>query len=161
VFNDRGIEIKLVTTGKMSGCNSTSEYVKENKNLVTELSNLSMDELYCLYKYSDLVVCPNIIEGLGMSGQCLEALAVGKPVVHVKSMGMEESLNSVGLDFETAKLNWVDIGDYENMAAKIQFVLDNKEQVIEAQKPVLEAYSKITWGDVASKYMEVFNKIAR
>ena len=161
ILNDKGIEVKLVTTGSMLSCNSTAKFVKQNKNYVIELGNLTLDELYCLYKYSEMVICPNIIEGLGISGQCLEGLAVGKPVVHVKSMGMEDSLKSVGLNYETAKLNWVEIGDCEKMALMTEYVLNNKEQVIEDQKSVLEAYSKMSWRDVAVRYIEVFNKVVK
>ena len=158
IVNDEGINIKLVTTGKMEACNSTAEFIKGNSDLVVELSDLSMKELFCLYYYSEMVVCPNIIEGLGISAQCLEALSISKPVIHAKSMGVSESLKNVGLNFDTAKLNWVELDDYIGLANKITYVLNNHEEVVRSQRNVYEAYSKLTWKDVANEYICIFEK---
>ena len=158
IVNDETANIKLVTTGKMDACNSTAEFIRGKSDLVVELSDLSMRDLFCLYYYSEMVVCPNIIEGLGISAQCLEALSIGKPVIHAKSMGVSESLKNVGLNYDTAKLNWVELDDYRGLANKITYVLNNQEEVVRNQRNVYEAYSKLTWEDVAKEYLCIFEE---
>ena len=157
--NQNGIDIKLVTTGKMNDLKDTSVFLKKHKKLIIEVNKLELNELYCLYKYSKMVVCPNIIEGMGISGQCLEALSIGNiPVVHVKSYGILESLQSVGLDYDSADLNWIDIGDVEGMTRKICEVYNNPAKHITKQKDIVLAYEKKSWKQVCQEMLHVFNE---
>lgn len=158
--NDKGIDIKLVTTGKMEHVLNTKKYVSENPGLVLEIGSISTEDLYCLYKYSALVVCPNIIEGMLISGQGLEALMIGGiPVAHGKSLGIEESLKSVGLDFESANLNWFDLYDDKQVASIIEDILYLPMSHIEKQKGIIDAYTRKTWDDFAEKFTELFNEL--
>lgn len=159
VLNKKGCNLKLVTTGSMRNCNSTADFVKKNKNIVVEIGSLPIEDVFGLYKYAELVVCPNIMEGLGISGQCLEAISVGTPVIHAKSMGMQESLSNVGLDFKSAPLRWVELDDYEGLVKEIKYVLANRENVAKKQEVVLESYLSVTWEDVAKNYMDLFKSI--
>ncbi len=156
-----GINLNFVTTGHVSDVKSDEKLVNDLgvSNLIIETGSLSSQELYALYKYADLVVVPTIIEGLGMSGQALEAMKVGTPVVHSKSLGIEESLHSAGLTMEKAHLNWFDLDDDEMLATKIQDVLKNPKIHATRQKVVLDAYLKFSWKDVAENYMRIFKKI--
>lgn len=161
ILRDRGIEITVVTTGKVENVESDREYIKENllADHIMEIGMLSQCDLFALYAYSSMVVVTTYIEGYGMSGQCLEALLTkSTPVVHVKSHGMEESLASVGLAFETAPLNWVDLGDHEMLAHRIEEVLQNRQKHIERQGKILSHYMNITWRDVAQNYLDLFSQ---
>jgi len=158
ILKNKSINIQFVTTGVLSHFLPVLEFAKDNKllNQIIETGHLTEEELTALYKYSTIVVCPNIIEGLGMSGQCLEALTVGNiPVVHAKSLGMKESLESVGLTFETADLNWFDIDDYSKLAENIEDVLKDPKPHIEKQKHILSYYTKRTWEDTAKDYLSI------
>lgn len=160
-LKDKGIQITVVTTGDFCNIKKCAEFIDKNSlgNYIRQIGTISEDELYALYKYSSMVVVPTIIEGLGMSGQCLEALSFGSiPVVHAKSWGIKESLESVGLSMETADLNWVDLDDDKGLADKIEDVLSNPYPHIEKQKHIIEAYTKRTWADVAHDYMNVFKQ---
>lgn len=160
-LQSEGIDIVLVTTGKMADCNSTRKYAALYPELVIEVGNLTEIELVSLYKYSTLVVCPNIIEGMGISGQGLEAISAGKPVVHGLSLGIKESLENVGLNLDSAMLNWVECDDYIEMASKIKYVMQNIDAVVENQKNVLVAYNKKTWNEVGHNYIDLFKEITR
>lgn len=155
-LRDKGMDYTLVTTGRMSDCNSTLMFCRENPGLVKEIGSISTEELYCLYLYSECVAGPNIVEGMGMSGQCLEAMAVGVPVTHGKTYGAEESLSKVGLSMEKAKLYWFDLDDYKALANNIIEISKNRNTVIQEQKCVVEAFFKRTWEDVAEDYMDLF-----
>lgn len=155
------IKIKLVTTGNFSNLEQTESYIVNNhlQEYVLETGKISEEDLFMLYKYSDMVVVSTIIEGLGISGQCLEALEVGGiPVIHSKAMGVEESLESVGLSFKSADLNWFDLDDYKTLAKKIKDVIDNPKLHIEKQKHIINAYSKTLWEGVSKNYYKIIEE---
>lgn len=160
LLRKRGVSIQFVTTGCSKDVEATKHFVEENhlEDLILEVGSLPENELYALYKYADLVVASTIIEGLGISGQALEALKMQVPVIHAKSMGIEESLESVGLNMNTADLNWVGLNDAETLADKILEVLNDPQTCIEKQKNILEAYTKRTWNEVAEDFIGVFKK---
>ena len=163
-LKNKGIQISVVTTGNFHDIEKCSDFIRQNglEDNIRQIGKISEDELCALYKYSSIVVVPTIIEGLGMSNQCLEALSFETiPVIHTKSLGMKESLESVGLSMETADLNWVDLDDDEGLANKIEDVLSNPSPHVEKQKHIIEAYTKRTWADVAHDYRDVFEKIIR
>jgi glycosyltransferase involved in cell wall biosynthesis len=160
ILKRKSIIIQFVTTGTISHFLPVLEFIEKNnlKNQIMEIGALSEEDLVTLYKYSTLVVCPNIIEGPGMPQQCLEALTVGNlPVIQARSLGIKESLESVGLTFETADLNWFDFDDYSGLALKIEDALNNPKPHIEKQKHILSHYTKITWEGTARKYLDLVN----
>ena len=156
---EKGHFVKLVTTGCMKDVRMTNDFCKKNKGLVIEVGNLRPKELFFFFLYSDLVVCPNLIEGIGISGQALEALKIGGiPVIHARTIGIEEVLKKVGLTIDTADLNWVDPFDSHGLAEKITEVLEDSERCIEKQKMVVKAFEKIKWSDVSARYLDIFRK---
>lgn len=160
-LKEENIKIKLVTTGHIGSFPPNQQYVSDNniQDLIVETGSLSEQDLYALYKYADLTVVPTIIEGPGMPQQTLETLILKDiPVIHAKSWGIKESLESVGLSMETADLNWFELDDDETLALKIEEVLNNPTPHIEKQKHILSAYTKRTWEDTARDYMKVFKK---
>ena len=115
-----------------------------------------------LYKYQDIAIGSTIIEGMGISGQVIEALKVGNvPAVHSRCYGYQDSLTAVGLTEETADLNWFDYNDDETLANYIEDVLQNPQPHIEKQKHIMNAYMSRTWQDVAQKYIELFEQTIR
>ncbi len=158
-LKEKNIKITLVTTGRIGMVASNLKYVSENdiQDMILETGSLSEQDLYALYKYANLTVVPTIIEGPGMPQQTLETLMLkGIPVIHAKSWGIKESLESVGLAMETADLNWFELDDDEALALKIEEVLNNPTSHIEKQRHILAAYTKRTWEDTARDYMKVF-----
>ena len=161
ILKDKGLNIQFVTTGKVKDIKSNANLVDMLgiKDLILEIGSISTEDLYLLYKYSSICVASNIIEGMGISGQALEALNVGNiPVIHVKSLGIEESLANVGLTLKTADLNWIEINDYVGLANKIEEVMNSPELNVIKQKHIIEAYNKITWNMVAQNYFKLFEE---
>ncbi len=161
-LKDQKVDIKLVTTGDISAVPDNIKYINDNNisDMIMEIGSLSDVDLYALYKYATVSVIPTLIEGPGMSQQCLETLRVGGvPVIHAKSLGIEDSLRSVGLDLNRADLNWVDVDDDKSLADKIQEVLKRPNLYVQKQKHIIDAYNKRTWEDVIKSYMNIFDKI--
>lgn len=155
-----GVEIMMVTTGKISEVKECSRLYDELKlgTTVVETGPLSTEDLAALYKGAALAVVPTMIEGHGISMQGLEALKAGVPVIHSKALGIENSLELVGLNFETADLNWFECGDAAGLAEKIKEVLADRSRHIEKQRHILKAYTDITWEDTAREYVNIFKK---
>lgn len=159
-LRDEGIEIKMVTTGEIGTVKGCSRFYDELNlgGVVIETGALPTEDLAALYKGATMVAVPTMIEGYGMSGQGLEALKAGVPVIHSRSLGMEESLASVGLSFETADLNWFECDDDLALAVNIKKVLADPQLHIQRQKHILAAYTDITWQDTAREYLKIFYK---
>ncbi len=154
-----GIIVKLVTTGRIDSYPPDLDFVnKSNINdLILEIGMIPEEDVYALYKYSTLSVITTKIEGLGMPGQALEALSIGNiPVICSKCLGVKESLESVGLNFETADLNWFEPDDYKDLVKKIKDVLNNPKKHTEKQKDIISYYTKRTWEDIAKDYLKLF-----
>ena len=163
ILKQKKFSIKFVTTGSISTIPENEAYVNKHhlENMIIQTGSMPQKDLYALYKYASLVVVPTIIEGPGIPQQVLEPLKIGGiPVICSKCLGCEESLESVGLSFETADLNWVDCDDAQGLADKICSVLSNPKEHIEKQKHIIDFYTKITWKDTAEKYLEIFKELS-
>lgn len=161
-LQQQNISIKLVTTGTVCAVPVCKDFADstEIKKLIREIGSVSEEDLYSLYVHSSAVVVPTIIEGYGMSGQALEALSVKNiPVIHGKSLGMEESLASAGLSYESADLNWFELDDYHDLANKIVDIMKDPASHIKKQKHILGHYTAITWEDTAKRYLSLFNSL--
>ena len=161
-LKEKRIPVKFVTTGLISTVHENEEYVKKHhlEDMIIQTGNMPSEDLYALYKYASLVVVPAIVEGPGMPQQVLEPLKIGGiPVICSKCMGMEESLKNVGLSFQTADLNWFDCDDEKTLVRKITDVLKNRQKHIEKQKNIIQAYTRISWADVAAGYLNIFDSM--
>lgn len=163
-LKDKGINLQFVTTGKVGDIKTDKELacsLKIQENIL-ELGSISEEDLYMLYKYEDIAIGSTIIEGMGISGQVIEALKVGNvPAIHSRCCGYRDSLRAVGLSEESADLNWFDCDDDETLANYMEEIIKNPQPHIEKQKHVIDAYMSITWQDVARKYMEIFEREVR
>ena len=159
-LKQKGINIQFVTTGKVNDLKYDEQLVKKlgiSENIL-EVGRLSDQDLYMLYKYQDVSVGSSLMEGMGISGQVIEALKINNiPAVHTKSYGIKESLEAVGLTMENADLNWFDPNDDKALANIIENILANPTPHIEKQRHIIEAYSSVTWENVTEKYIALFN----
>lgn len=159
-LKEENIELTLVTTGKMSDIRSTREWCETNSGFVKEIGKLDETDLYYLYKYSTMIVCPNIIEGALISGQALEGLAIGGvPIIHGRSYGIDEALARVGLTEETAPLQWFDLNDDKELSERIKEVLSNSNKIVSEQQFIAEAFGKRTRKDFSNDYVERIESI--
>ena len=159
-INQKGWDLRLVTTGSMESANSTAKFVKKHKDIVIEIGHIPEEDLTALYKYSELVVCPNIIEGGLISDQAISALRIGGiPVIHGRSMGIEEVIERLGFNMETADLNWFNLFDVDELVKKMEEVLRDPQKTVEKQKVIAEAYKNQSWDDFAKRSLTFYNKV--
>jgi len=160
--SENELNLPIVTTGRVHDSPWVNSYLREREpgELVVEVGPLADDELFWCYRNAAMVVVPTIIEGMGISGQCLEALCVGGvPVVHARSDGIVESLASVGLSMEEADLNWFKYDDYRDCARQILDAYMHREATIRKQAGIIAKYMILSWDNVAEKYYSLFLRL--
>ena len=164
ILKENGTEIIFVTTGKISTLRICEDYVneKELRDYIYEVGTVTDEELYVLYRNSNVVVSTSFIEGAGISGQVLEALSIGNiPVISAKNDGIEELLKTKGTTFENTDLNWFDKYDYVKLAERITDVITNPVPHIKKQKHIIKLFTDLSWEDVAEQYVNIFYKIEK
>jgi len=124
-----------------------------NNNVIV-LQSISEEEKNFILSETDIFVMPSTAESFGIV--YLEAWLHAIPVIGAKSGALSDVIdeNEDGLLIEP--------GNYEELADKIAYFLDNKDIASEfgrnGKKKVL---SKYTWDIVADKWEKVFRKHAR
>lgn len=88
-------ELQLVLAGKQ-GKNDVQVVSRQDGVLV--VGEVSEPELRGLYRHAQLVVCPSLYEGFGLSA--LEAMREGAPVLVSRGGALEEVAGGVGLTFD-------------------------------------------------------------
>ncbi len=157
-LKQKGINIQFVTTGRVNNIKSDGILADELgiRENILEIGSVSEEDLYMLYKYQDVAVGSTYMEGMGISGQVIEALKVGNiPAVHSICYGIKESLAAVGLTMEDADLNWFEPNDDKKLAQVIEDILSNPVPHILKQKHVIDAYLSVTWESVASNFIRL------
>ncbi len=154
ILNTSQPELKLVLAGKREYYYEQLEKLAEHspaRASVIFTGFVSDAELKWLYEHAEAYVFPSLSEGFGLPG--LEAMAHGCPVVSSNATCLPEVYQDAALYF--------DPNSPEDMANKIQQVLDNpelsKELVAKGQK-VLKQYS---WEKTARETLAVYQKVLK
>lgn len=109
---------------------------------------LERDQVELIYAKSQMYVMPSVAEPFGLT--CLEALAQHVPVILSKQSGVSEVIQNVLK---------VDFWDIDEMAAKINALLDFPalgRQLTENALPELE---QLLWSKTANKIFNVYGKL--
>ncbi|PVZ87146.1 glycoside hydrolase [Serratia sp. S1B] len=157
LLTNKYIQHKLILTGRPEQSIDVLNFVRKN-NLshdVLFMSNLSVQELAACYKLADLAVNPTLSEG-GCPFTFTEALSVGTPVV----MGRIGVTEEVLTDPKLQEMTFFDPYDWQNMADKIAWALDNLDSLREVQLETYEQLVKRTWEDVVSEHITAMDEIA-
>ncbi|WP_246218982.1 glycosyltransferase [Pseudomonas izuensis] len=148
---------KLVLTGDIERYSELKQFIKKNRleNDVLCLRGLTVQELAACYKLADLAVNPSLSEG-GCPFTFTEALSVGTPVVMARIAVTEEILKDPKLQCDT----FFDPYDWKDIAYRIEWALDNRNELLLTQQKTYQVLSKRTWTDVVNEHIEVLDKIS-
>ena len=153
----RYIGHKLVLTGDPNSLPEIAQFIRDYnlQNDVLCLHDLSAQELAACYRLADLTVNPSLSEG-GCPFTLTEALSVGTPVVMARIAVTEE----VVTDLELQDVMLFDPYDWEDMAARIEWALQNKDGLLERQLKLYERLAERSWRTVVDEYIAILNRIS-
>src|ERR1700722_3591408 len=153
----RYIGHKLVLTGDPHGLPEIAEFIKERdlQNDVLCLHDLSAQELAACYRLADLVVNPSLSEG-GCPFTLSESLSVGTPLVMARIAVTEEGVD----DPELQELMLFDPHHWQDIAARIEWGLNNRDFLLERQLELYEKLSQRTWGTVVGEHIAILVRIS-
>jgi glycosyltransferase involved in cell wall biosynthesis len=148
---------KLILTGYFAAVDSVREFIAEHflENDVLSLHGLTIQELAACYKLADLAVNPSLSEG-GCPFTFTEALSVNTPVVMARIPVAEEVLT----DPQLQEMTFFDPYNWLDMAQRIEWALNNREQLLSVQKKCYEDLARRTWKDVANEHIEILDRIS-
>lgn len=154
----RYIGHKLVLTGNPNLFPEVGRFIAEHNltNDVLCLHGLSAHWLAACYRLADLAVNPSLSEG-GCPFTFSEALSVGTPVVMARIPVTEE----VVTDRELQEQMLFDPCDWEDMADRIEWGLNNRQILLEKQMPLYNQLSRRTWRHVVDEYIEILDRISK
>lgn len=157
LLKTRFIAHKLILTGNPHALPEVWEFIKNHKleNDVLCLHGLTISELAACYKLSELAINPSLSEG-GCPFTFTEALSVGTPVVMSRLPVTIEILD----DSQLNELMLFDPYDWKDMADRIEWGINSKEALLEAQIPVFSRLAKRTWDDVVQEYLLILDRIS-
>ncbi|MBR0914903.1 glycosyltransferase [Bradyrhizobium japonicum] len=153
----RYIGHKLVLTGDPHSLPEIARFIRDRnlQNDVLCLHGLSAQELAACYRLADVAVNPSLSEG-GCPFTLTEALSVGTPVVMARIAVTEEVIT----DPELRGLMLFDPYDWEDMAARIEWALQNKESLLERQLQLYERLAERSWKSVVNEYVAILDRIS-
>ncbi|MGH7740096.1 MAG: glycosyltransferase [bacterium] len=148
---------KLILTGDPAKSPEIMDFIQE-KHLSADvlcLHGLTAQELAACYRLADLAVNPSLSEG-GCPFTLTEALSVGTPVVMARIPVTEEIVRDPILRDATL----FDPRDWKAMADKIEWAIQNREVLLEIQKPFYEKLAERSWVKVLEDYVAALDKLA-
>jgi glycosyltransferase involved in cell wall biosynthesis len=153
----RYIGCKLVLTGNPKDLPEIAKFITEHnlQNDVLCLHGLSARELAACYRLADLAVNPSLSEG-GCPFTLTEALSVGTPVVMARIAVTEE----VVTDSDLQDLMLFDPFDWEAIANKIEWALQNRDMLLERQLKLYEKLAERTWQNVVDEHVAILDRIS-
>lgn len=157
LLRNRYITHKLILTGHPHSRREVWEFV-DNHGLskdVLFLYGLNNQELAACYKLADLAVNPSLSEG-GFPFTFSESLSVGTPVVMARIPVTTEIITDTSLQ----NMMLFDPYRWEDVASRIEWALNNKQTLLEAQMPFWNTLSKRTWRHVVDEHIEILDRIA-
>lgn len=149
---------KLVLTGTPGNIREIADFLVINNlgNEVLCLPGMSVSELASFYKLADLAVNPSLSEG-GCPFTFTEALSVGTPVVMANIPVTTEVLT----DPELQQATLFDPYDWRDMADRIEWALNNRDQLLTVQRRTYEQLISRTWTDVAREHLDILDRISQ
>jgi glycosyltransferase involved in cell wall biosynthesis len=155
VLRKRYRHTKLVVTADFHADPEIFNYIRQRRLQyeIIPAYDLPSQVLAAFYHRAALVVNPTFYEG-GFPFTFSEGMSVGTPSVMSRIPQTEEVITG-----DLAKVMLFDPLSPEDMADRIVFGLDNKEQLLQLQTPLYETLKQRTWQHVARDHIDVFAKI--
>jgi len=139
---------ELTFVGKIVDKNYADKLAAEGENLATYHSPVPMEELIDIYKEHDIFIMPSFSETFGLVYP--EAMSQGLPVIYTKGQGFDGQYADGYVGYP------VDAGDPEDIAEKIQMIVENYEEI---SRNVLEAYKRFNWDILSKNYISIYSDI--
>ncbi|WP_133139470.1 glycosyltransferase [Legionella genomosp. 1] len=148
---------KLILTGDTKAFKGVQEFIIKHslQKEVFCLHGLSVEELAAFYKSADLVVNPSLSEG-GCPFTFTEALSVGTPVVMSRISVAEEVLTDPLLQ----KFSFFDPYSWEDMASKMEWAIQHRQQLLDIQSKTFEQLRHRNWTHVVNEHIKVLEDIS-
>jgi glycosyltransferase involved in cell wall biosynthesis len=119
------------------------------------LHGLTARELAACYRLAELAVNPSLSEG-GCPFTLTEALSVGTPVVMGRIAVTEEVITDPALQ----DVMLFDPYDWKDMAARIEWALQNREALLTRQLKFYAKLSQRTWRHVVDEHIAILDRIS-
>lgn len=147
--------MKLIITGNPIFLPELQSYIEENQLQfdIIPMCQLPPKIHAAFYARAALTVVPTLFEG-GFPGPFTESLSVGVPVV-MSSIPVTTEMISGSL----ADKMLFDPYDIIDMVKRIEWALDNKEDLLEAEMVRYKELGIRTWDDVGNDYIDVFKSV--
>ncbi|MBZ9727399.1 glycosyltransferase [Mesorhizobium sp. CO1-1-11] len=157
VLRDHYQPVKLILTGRTASNERVWKLIGERglQRDVVSLPSVPNYVLAALYRLAVLSVTPTQFEG-GFPFTFSEAYSVGTPSIMSRIPVVTEVIQDQAL----LDLMTFDPMDREEMLQKILWALDNRQALLEAQKPLFETMSSRTWEVVAKEYLDLIVRSA-
>jgi glycosyltransferase involved in cell wall biosynthesis len=144
-------KITLICTGALSDYYELlQEYIKENEltNQIKFLGFVTIDELYSLYYYTDLVVIPTLYEA--GSFPLLEAMSLEKPVICSNVTSLPDTIGDLRFTFNP--------NDSEQIANSILNMLTDKNLILINKRNSKTQIRRFNWEDVCKNFIQAYKK---
>lgn len=151
------IQQKLIVTGNSNVLPEVNDFIKANnlQNDILFLHGLTMPELAACYKLATLAVNPSLSEG-GCPFTFTEALSVDTPVVMSRIPVTEEVLT----DPELQEMTFFDPYDWQDMANRIEWALNNRDILLDKQRLIYKQLATRNWTDVVNEHISILENIS-
>lgn len=153
----RYIGHKLMLTGNPKVLPEIAQFIRKHnlQNDVLCLHGLSARELAACYRLADLAVNPSMSEG-GCPFTLTEALSVGTPVIMARIAVTEEVITEP----ELQDVMLFDPYDWKDIAARIEWALQNREALLHRQLKFYDGHSQRTWRHVVDEHIAILDRIS-
>ncbi|WP_237235691.1 glycosyltransferase [Pseudomonas sp. R76] len=158
LLHNRFIRHKLILTGNAEGFAPVKAFIRDHhlENDVLCMHGLSVGELAACYSLAELAVNPSLSEG-GCPFTFTEALSVATPVVMARIPVTEEIL----VDAELQKVTFFDPYDWRDIAYRIQWGVQNRDELLGIQLRAYASLARRSWADVVNEHIDILEAISR
>ncbi len=152
ILREKFIPIKLFLTCNLDADKEIKDYIYNNRLQYDILCfhSVNNQQLASLYMCAELVVNPTLYEG-GFPFTFGEGMSVGTPSI----MSNIPQVTEVTDAFHLKKFIFNPY-DFRDIANKIIYGLQNREELIKCQTPLYNYLSKRTWDEVGQEYVQAF-----
>lgn len=159
LLRKRYVNIKLIITGHLSDSPEIKDYIQKQQLQydVLSFSNVSSEVLDALNHLAVCSVNPTLFEG-GFPFTFAEAYSVGTPSVMSRIPVVMELMEDLP---ELQDLMLFDPYNVNDMVNKIEWAVNHRDELFEAQKVLYNKFENRTWDVVAKDYLDLFEKVSK
>ena len=157
LLRKRLINCKLITTAELKRDAEVWNYLQERRlfNDVLSFPHVSSKVLAAFNQLALCAVNPTLFEG-GFPFTFSEAYSVGTPSVMSKIPVVTAEIHDVTLQ----QTMLFDPHDVDEMAAKIEWAIEHRAELLVLQQPLYDTFKQRTWDIVTHDYVELLSKHA-